>query len=62
MADEALGTGTLSKHIPKDYPVSPDIEDHRHDTPVPKGMEPMPEIVLKSQPGDYQAARKARKK
>jgi len=62
MADEVLGTGTLSKRIPKDYPVSPDIIDRRNEHPAPPaGFSAMPEIVIKSQPADYQVARNKRK-
>lgn len=64
MADETLGTGSISKHIPKDYPVSPDIEDRRNepkpDVPTAAGFAPV-EVVIKSKPG-YQEVHKARKK
>ena len=63
MADE-LGTGSLSKHIPKDYPTSPDIEDRRNEhpseTPIPFLENKVPEIVIRSKPA-YPEVRKARK-
>lgn len=64
MPEDVLGTGSISKHIPKDYPVSPDIEDRRDEAkanvPTAPGFAPV-EVVLKSKPG-YDMARKARKK
>lgn len=63
--------GGFSKVVPKDYPISPDIEDRRHEHkeglpdrqfPVSaKDLQPIPEIVIRSKPG-YSQAREQRRK
>jgi len=59
--------GAFHNVVPKDYPVSPDIEDRRNEKDdelapngLPESERRLPELVIRSKPG-YSMARQKRK-